>query len=62
MFGQKKIKNRRFTSKEFEQELQEAKIWKRRPRTYIFDPPDYKLDVIEPLVNFNVNFELNLKF
>lgn len=62
MFGQKKIKNRRFTPKEFEQELQEAKIWGRRPRTYIYDPPDYKLDVIEPLVNFDVNFQLNFKF
>lgn len=61
MFGQRKIKNRRFTSKEFEQELQEAKIWHRRPRTYIFDPPDYNLDIIEPLVNFNVNFSLNFK-
>lgn len=61
MFGQRKIKNRRFTPKEFEQELQEAKIWCRRPRSYIFDPPDYKLDIIEPLVNFDVNFQLNFK-
>lgn len=62
MFGQKRIKNRRFTSKEFEQELQESKIWKRRPRQYIFDPPDYELNIIEPLVNFDVNFSLNFKF
>lgn len=62
MFGQRHVKNRRFTPKEFQEELQEAGIWRRRPRTYIFDPPDYKLDVIEPIVNFGVNFELNFKF
>lgn len=57
MFGQKKIKNRRFTPKEFEDELLVSKIWRRRPRTYIFDPPDYNLSVIEPLVNFELNFK-----
>jgi len=61
MFGQPYKKNRRFTPKEYEQELQEAKIWKRRPRQYIFDKPDYNLSVLEPLVNFNVNFALNFK-
>lgn len=34
MFGKSTVKNRRFTSKEFEQELQEAKIWHRRPRAW----------------------------
>jgi len=62
MFGKPYKTNRRFTSKEFEQELEDARIWKRRPRYYIHDKPDYKLDVLEPLVNFNVNFELNYKF
>lgn len=62
MFGERKIKNRRFKPKEYEQELQESKIWKRRPRQYILDPPDYELHIIEPLVNFNVNFSLNYKF
>lgn len=61
MFGQPYTKNRRFTAKEFEQELQEARIWHRRPRTFIFDPPDYDLPVIEPLVNIGVNFSLNFK-
>lgn len=61
MFGQPYVKNRRFTSKEFEQELLEAKCWKRRPRMYIFDKPDYDLPVIEPLVNIGVNFSLNFK-
>lgn len=57
MFGQKKIKNRRFTPKEFEDELLVSRIWRRRPRTYILDPPDYDLSVIEPLVNFELNFK-----
>lgn len=61
MFGQPYKKNRRFTPKEFEQELEDARIWKRRVRHYIRDPPDYKLNVIEPVVNFNVNFSLNYK-
>lgn len=61
MFGQPYKKNRRFTPKEFEQELEDARIWKRRVRHYINDMPDYKLDVIEPLVNFDVNFSLNFK-
>lgn len=61
MFGQPYRKNRRFKPHEYEQELQEAKIWKRRPRQYIFDMPDYNLSVLEPLVNFNVNFALNFK-
>lgn len=56
MFGRSTVKNRRFTSKEFEQELQEAKIWHRRPRTYIFDKPDYDTNIIEPIVNFSLNF------
>lgn len=43
-------------AKEFEQELLDARIWKRRPRTYINDEPDYELPVIEPLVNFQLNF------
>ncbi len=57
MFGQRNVKNRRFTAKEFEEELFVSKIWHRRPRTYIFDPPDYDLSVIEPLVNFQLNFK-----
>lgn len=56
MFGQSTVKNRRFNAKEFEQELQEAKIWRRRPRLYIFDKPDYNTNVIEPVVNFALNF------
>lgn len=61
MFGQPYYKNRRFTSKEFEQELEDARCWKRRPRRFIFDMPDYDLRVIEPIVNFDVNFQLNFK-
>lgn len=57
MFGRPYRLNRRMTPKEFEQELYDAKIWKRRPRTYINDMPDYELPVIEPLVNFQLNFK-----
>lgn len=62
MFGQPYKKNRRFTAKEFQEELDDAYHWKRRVRYYINDMPDYKLDTIEPLVNFNVNFALNFKY
>ncbi len=61
MFGQTTQKNRRFNAREFEQELMDSKIWKRRPRQYIFDKPDYNIPIIEPIVNFNVNFEINYK-
>lgn len=56
MFGDYVKKNRRFTSKEFEQELEDAKIWRRRPRHYIFDKPDYNTGIFEPVVNFSLNF------
>lgn len=61
MFGEPYKKNRRFTAKEFEQELDDARYWKRRPRLYIRDKPDYNIPIIEPLVNFHVNFSLNFK-
>lgn len=45
------------TAKEFADELVEAAIWKRRPRTHIFDKPIY------PYVHTDetqcVNFDLN---
>jgi len=60
MFNERKIKNRRFTPREFEDELLVSRIWRRRPRTYIFDPPDYelyKIPIFEPVVNFEINFK-----
>lgn len=57
MFGQSNVKNRRFKPYEFEDELLVSRIFRRRPRTYIFDPPDYNLDIIEPVVNFALNFK-----
>lgn len=57
MFGNPYVKNRRFNSREFAEELAESKIWHRRPRHYIFDKPDYDIPVIEPLVNFSLNFQ-----
>lgn len=64
MFGDYTKKNRRFTSREFYEELDDARTWRRRPRHYIRDKPDYGLETIEPLVNFSpcVNFQLNFKF
>lgn len=56
MFGDRVRKNRRFTSKEFAEELEESKIWRRRPRLYIFDKPDYDTNIIEPVVNFSLNY------
>lgn len=61
MFGQPYKKNRRFNSKEFAEELIDAYHWRRRPRLYIHDKPDYNIPVIEPLVNIGVNFSLNFK-
>lgn len=48
------------TPKEFEDELLVSRIFRRRPRTYINDKPDYelyKLQIFEPLVNFEINFK-----
>lgn len=57
MFGQSTVKNRRFTPKEFEDELLVSRIWRRRPRTYLFDMPDYNIEIPEPLVNFKLNYQ-----
>lgn len=48
------------TPKEYEQELQESKIWGHYPRDYILDPPFYKDMPITPKIPF-VNFDLNFK-
>lgn len=61
MFGQSNKKNRRFTVKEFELELELCKAFKRPPRTYVNDPPFYPWLPPAPLVP-SVNFELNFKF
>lgn len=42
---------------EYEQELQESKIWGHYPRTHILDKPFYKDMLIEPLVNFDLNYK-----
>lgn len=49
--------NRRMNAWEFEQELQEAKIWGRMPRTHIFDKPTYPYVPTVPF--YSVNFDLN---
>ncbi len=56
LFGNEQ-KNRRMNKWEYEQELQESKIWGHYPRTHILDKPFYKDMFIEPLVNFDLNFK-----
>lgn len=42
---------------ELQEEKQEAKIWKRPMRSYIFDFPFYPDCPPEPKVNFDLNFQ-----
>lgn len=49
--------NRRMTAKEFADELEDAKIWHRHPRTHIFDKPCYPWVQENP--RYMVNFDLN---
>lgn len=46
------------TPKEFEEELFDAKVWKRRPRTHIFDKPFYPWVYTDnaQCVNFDLNY------
>lgn len=57
MFPPSPKKNRRMTSKEFEEELNDAKCWHRVPRTFIFDHPTYPW--VKPDYTKCVNFDLN---
>lgn len=52
--------NRRMNAWEYEQELQESKIWGHYPRQYILDKPYYKDMLITPIVP-KLNFDLNFK-
>lgn len=59
MFDEPTVKNRRMNAKEYEQELEESKIWDHYPRNFILDRPFYKNMPITPLVprlNFDLNF------
>lgn len=58
MFDEPKQKNRRMNAKEFEQELQESKIWGHIPRKYILDRPFYTNIPITPIIP-KLNFDLN---
>lgn len=51
-------RNRRLTSKEYEEELLCSKIWGHKPRTYLLDIPFYDKIPITPKVPY-VNFDLN---
>ena len=57
LFPENKPKNRRFTHKEFETELELSKWMKRPPRYFINDEPFYPWLVPEPLVNFDLGFK-----
>ncbi len=50
-------KNRRRNAWEWEQEVQEAILWGRQPRPYLFDKPFYK--ECPPVPKYCVNFDLN---
>ena len=50
------IKNRRMTLWEEEQEKEDARIWKRPRRAFIFDPPTYPWCPPEPMVNFDLGY------
>lgn len=45
------------TTWEYEQELEDAKIWHRVPRSYIFDKPTYPWVPQDTM--YTVNFDLN---
>ena len=51
-----KIKNRRLTAREMEEEKLVASIFKRPLRTFLLDPPTYPYFPPEPKVNFDLNF------
>lgn len=52
--------NRRLTPKEYEEEIAESKIWKHRPRQYLYDIPFYDFLPPAPKIPF-VNFDLGWK-
>jgi len=54
---EKDVKNRRMNPWEFAQELEDAKIWGRMPRTHIFDKPTYPY--VPQMSKYTVNFDLN---
>lgn len=56
MFGDE-TPNRRLTSKEFEQELIDSRIWGHRPRQYLKDKPFYDFLPITPVIP-KINFDL----
>lgn len=57
LFPDNEPKNRRMTPEEYEQELIDAAIWKRHPRTHILDRPFYPY--CPPVPKYSVNFDLN---
>lgn len=61
MFGEPtRKKNRRFTHKEYELELEMCKVFRRPPRQFVDDPPFYPWlppAPIVPCVNFLLNFK-----
>ena len=60
MFPDEKPINRRMTSKEFQEELEDSKIWCRNPRTFIHDKPMYPW--VPEVPKYTVNFDLNAPY
>lgn len=57
MFPPEPPKNRRMTKWEYEQELEDSKIWCRVPRSFIHDKPTYPWVPQDSI--YTVNFDLN---
>ncbi|AXQ65792.1 MAG: hypothetical protein [Anelloviridae sp.] len=57
LFPDPQPKNRRMTTWEYEQELEDAKCWLRVPRTHILDKPTYPW--VPQVPKYTVNFDLN---
>lgn len=60
MFPDEPPKNRRMNKWEYEQELQDSKIWCRAPRDYILDKPTYPF--CPQIPKYTVNFDLNAPY
>lgn len=57
MFPDMPTPNRRLTTWELQQEIEDAKIWCRVPRSYIHDRPTYPW--VPEVPKYTVNFDLN---
>lgn len=56
MFGNSIKNNRRLNAKERADDLEDAKIWGRYPKSRLYETHYYKDIIPEPIVNFSLNF------